>query len=122
VEEAEALADQVAIIASGKIVAHGPPASLGGRDQGAATIRFRLPAGVMPEDLPVAVTGNGRSVELRTDRELETLFELTKWALDNEVRVTGLTVSRHTLEDVYLQPTGADPDRFQSDSASGAPV
>jgi ABC-2 type transport system ATP-binding protein len=86
VEEAEALADQVAIIASGKIVAHGPPASLGGRDQGAATIRFQLPAGVMPEDLPVAVTGNGQSVELRTDRELETLFELTKWALDNEVR------------------------------------
>ncbi len=121
-EEAEALADQVAIIASGKIVAHGPPASLGGRDQGAATIRFQLPAGVTPADLPVAVVGEGPSVELRTDRELEALYELTRWALEHEVRLTGLTVSRHTLEDVYLQLTGADPDRFQTDSAAGAPV
>jgi ABC-2 type transport system ATP-binding protein len=121
-EEAEALADQVAIIASGKIVAHGPPASLGGRDQGAATIRFQLPAGVAPADLPVAVVGDGPSVELRTDRELEALYELSRWALEHEVRLTGLTVSRHTLEDVYLQLTGADPDRFQTDSAAGAPV
>jgi ABC-2 type transport system ATP-binding protein len=121
-EEAEVLADQVAIIASGKIVAHGPPASLGGRDQGAATIRFQLPAGVTPADLPVAVLGDGPSVELRTDRELEALFELTRWAIEREVRLTGLTVSRHTLEDVYLQLTGADPDRFQADAAAGAPV
>ena len=121
-EEAEALADQVAIIASGKIVAHGPPASLGGRDQGAATIRFQLPAGVTSEDLPVAVVGDGPSVVLRTDRELEALYELTRWALEHEVRLTGLTVSRHTLEDVYLQLTGADPDRFQADSAAEAPV
>jgi ABC-2 type transport system ATP-binding protein len=121
-EEAEALADQVAIIASGKIVAHGPPASLGGRDQGAATIRFQLPAGVTPADLPVTVVGDGPSVELRTDRELEALYELTRWALEHDVRVTGLTVSRHTLEDVYLQLTGADPDRFLTDSAPEAPV
>jgi ABC-2 type transport system ATP-binding protein len=121
-EEAEALADQVAIIASGKIVAHGPPASLGGRDQGVATIRFQLPAGVMPADLPVAVLGDGPSVELQTERELEALFELTRWAIEHQVRLTGLTVSRHTLEDVYLQLTGADPDRFQADSAAGAPV
>jgi ABC-2 type transport system ATP-binding protein len=121
-EEAEVLADQVAIIASGKIVAHGPPASLGGRDQGAATIRFQLPAGVTPADLPVAVVGDGPSVELRTDRELEALYGLTRWAIERGIRLTGLTVSRHTLEDVYLQLTGADPDRFQTDSAAGAPV
>jgi ABC-2 type transport system ATP-binding protein len=121
-EEAEALADQVAIIASGKFVAHGPPASLGGRDQGAATLRFQLPAGVTPADLPVPVLGDGPSVELRTDRELEALYELTRWAIEHEVRLTGLTVSRHTLEDVYLQLTGTDPDRFQTDSAAGAPV
>ena len=61
-------------------------------------------------------------MELRTDRELEVLYELTRWAIEQEVRVTGLTVSRHTLEDVYLQLTGADPDRFQTDPAAGAPV
>jgi ABC-2 type transport system ATP-binding protein len=121
-EEAEALADQVAIIASGKIVAHGPPATLGGRDQGVVTIRFQLPAGVTPADLPVAFAGDGPSVELRTDRELEALYELTRWALERDVRLTGLTVSRHTLEDVYLQLTGADPDRFQADTPTGAPI
>ncbi|HEY3943750.1 MAG TPA: ABC transporter ATP-binding protein [Solirubrobacteraceae bacterium] len=90
-EEAEALADQVAIIASGKLVAQGPPASLGGRDQGAATIRFQLPAGIASAELPVAVAVDGRSVELRTDRELEVLYELSRWALEHEVRLTGLT-------------------------------
>ena len=119
-EEAEALADQVAIISSGKIVAHGPPASLGGRDQGAATIRFQVPAGVTRADLPVAGAVDGRSVELRTDREVEALYELTKWALEYQVPVTGLTVSRHSLEDVYLQLTGADPDRLETDSTVGA--
>jgi ABC-2 type transport system ATP-binding protein len=119
-EEAEALADQVAIIASGKIVAHGPPASLGGRDQGAATIRFQVPVGVTSADLPVAGAVDGRSVELRTDREVEALYELTRWALEYQVRLTGLTVSRHSLEDVYLQLTGADPDRLETDSTVGA--
>jgi ABC-2 type transport system ATP-binding protein len=121
-EEAEALADQVAVIASGRIVAQGPPASLGGRDRGAATIRFQLPAGFSADDLPVPAAGSGPGVELRTDREIETLYELTRWALEHDVRLTGLTVSRHTLEDVYLQLTGADPDRFEADAAAGAPV
>ncbi len=121
-EEAEALADRVAIISAGTIVAHGPPASLGGRDRGTATIRFQLPAGVSPEELPVEVAGDGPAVEVRTDRELEVLYELSKWALEHEVPVSGLTVSRHTLEDVYLQLTRADPDRLQTESPSEAPV
>jgi ABC-2 type transport system ATP-binding protein len=121
-DEAEALADQVAIIASGRIVAQGPPASLGGRDQGAATIRFRLPADAMLPELPADLAANGQSVELRTDRELEVLYELSRWALEHDVRITGLTVSRHTLEDVYLQLTGADAERFQSDSTAEEPA
>ena len=51
----------------------------------------------------------GHPVELRTDRELEALYELTRWALEHEVRLTGLTVSRHTLEDVYLELTWGRP-------------
>jgi ABC-2 type transport system ATP-binding protein len=121
-EEAETLADQVAIIAGGKIVAHGPPGSLGGRDRGVATIRFGLPAGIAVADLPVAVAGAGPTVEMRTDRELEVLYELTRWALDQDVRLPGLTVSRNTLEDVYLQLTGADPERLGGDVAQPAPV
>ncbi|HZO79744.1 MAG TPA: ABC transporter ATP-binding protein [Solirubrobacteraceae bacterium] len=121
-EEAETLANQVAIIAGGKIVANGPPGSLGGRDRGAATIRFGLPAGVAVADLPVPVAGDGPTVEMRTDRELEVLNELTRWALDQDVALTGLTVSRNTLEDVYLQLTGADPERLGEDMAHPTPA
>ena len=79
-EEAEALADQVAVIAGGKIVADGPPASLGGRDRGGATIRFRLPADVALADLPMPASGDGQAAEVRTDQEVEVLYELTRWA------------------------------------------
>src|SRR5439155_13797724 len=44
-DEAQYLADRVAVIASGLIVAEGPPASLAGRDTAATVIRFRVPAG-----------------------------------------------------------------------------
>ena len=81
-DEAEALADRVAVINAGRIIAEGTPESLGGRDVGEATIRFRLPAGTGVGDLPdpATVSGNG-AVEIRTDREIEVLARLTNWAL-----------------------------------------
>ncbi len=121
-EEAETLADEVAIIAGGRIVAHGPPDSLGGRDRGTATIRFRLPAAVSREDLPISVGGEGQTGEVRTDRELEALFELTKWALEHQVQLAGLTVTRHSLEEVYLELTGTDPERLGGDPGQPEPI
>jgi ABC-2 type transport system ATP-binding protein len=117
-EEAEALADEVAVIAGGRIVAQGPPATLGGRDSGTATIRFQLPDGTSPAELPVsAASVSGGSIEVRTDNEIDALYELTRWARERDVRVTGLTVSRHTLEDVYLQLTGEATDQPQDQRA-----
>ena len=55
-DEAEALADRVAVINAGRIVAEGAPESLGGRDVGESTIRFRLPAAAA-STLPVPATG-----------------------------------------------------------------
>ena len=52
-DEAQNLAGRVAVIARGRIVAEGPPALLGGRDDGVALIRFRLPTGVDPAALPL---------------------------------------------------------------------
>ncbi len=106
-DEAEALADRVAVISAGRIIAEGTPDSLGGRDVGEATIRFRLLSGTGVGDLPVpaTVSGNG-AVEIRTDREIEVLARLTNWALAEEVDLVGLTVERSTLEDVYLRLTG----------------
>jgi ABC-2 type transport system ATP-binding protein len=108
-DEAEALADRVAVIAGGRVVAQGDPSSLAGRDVGEATIRFRLPPGTTAAELPVRPTGlDGATVEVRTTEEVVVLHELTAWALARGVELGGLTVSRMTLEDVYLRLTAAD--------------
>ena len=52
-EEAQFLADRVAIIRDGLIVAQGVPDQLGGREDAATTIRFVAPPGLDPEELPV---------------------------------------------------------------------
>jgi ABC-2 type transport system ATP-binding protein len=105
-DEVEALASRVVVLAGSRIVASGTPGSLGGRDTGAATIRFALPAGVSASDLPVAVTAApDERVEIRTDDEVRVLHTLTGWALDRGVQLIGLSVSRVTLEDVYLMLT-----------------
>ena len=44
-DEAQALADTVVVLAAGRVVASGPPDTLGGRDHGVTTVRFVLPAG-----------------------------------------------------------------------------
>jgi ABC-2 type transport system ATP-binding protein len=109
-DEAQYLADTVAIIARGEIVAEGPPSSLGGRDTAATTIAFALPAG--SGDLPPALrtsatVADGRAV-VRTDDPTRTLHELTGWALQRDVRLDDLSVSRPSLEDVYLEITGRE--------------
>ena len=51
-DEVEALAQRVAVLFGQEIVASGTPSSIGGRDLGAVTIRFRLPDGVALSELP----------------------------------------------------------------------
>jgi ABC-2 type transport system ATP-binding protein len=108
-DEAEALADRVAVINAGRIIAEGTPEALGGRDVGEATIRFRLPPGTALVDVPLpasATLSDSGAVEIRTDKEIEVLAGLTSWALSHGVEVIGLTAERLTLEDVYLNLTG----------------
>jgi ABC-2 type transport system ATP-binding protein len=114
-----ALADRVAVINAGRIVAEGTPASLGGRDVGESHIRFRLPeAAGLTLPVPAKVTNNG-VYEIKTDQEIEVLATLTNWALRENVDVVGLTVERLTLEEVYLRLTGYDPDTGSSSGAVG---
>ena len=54
-DEAEYLADRIAVIAGGRIVAEGTPETLGGRDRMTAAIRFTLPAGLAARDLPAGL-------------------------------------------------------------------
>jgi len=106
-DEAQALADRVAIIAGGRIVAEGPPDELGGRDARASVISFRLPSGA--DDLPAAVRElarvDGAMVTLRTQDPVPPLRELTAWATERGVGLPGLEVRRSSLEDVYLELT-----------------
>jgi ABC-2 type transport system ATP-binding protein len=106
-EEAQELADRVAIIAHGRIVAQGSPGELAGRGNAAARISFRLPDGVTSADLPeklAAAVGNGE-VRLEADDPVPVLHELTSWALERRVPLAGLEVRRPSLEDVYLELT-----------------
>ncbi len=109
-DEAQFLAHRVAVIARGKIVAEGPPATLGQRDRAQARIRYRAPAGASP---PVGLGGAPDSdgfTDLRVDDAVHTLRQLTGWAIDQGVTLDGLEVTRPSLEDVYLALTAAaDP-------------
>jgi ABC-2 type transport system ATP-binding protein len=108
-EEAQALADRVAIIVGGEVVAEGAPAELGQHEDAAALIRFRLPEGVSAGDLPAiaaAAEGVNGDLIMRTESPVEALNELTGWALAHGVDLEGLEVRRPTLEDVYLRVTG----------------
>jgi ABC-2 type transport system ATP-binding protein len=107
-DEAQYLAREVAIIAGGLIVAQGPPASLAGRNTAATRIRFALPPGAaLPEQLQAQATQADGVVEMSTLDPTRTLHELTAWALQEDLRLEALEVTRPSLEDVYLEITGS---------------
>jgi ABC-2 type transport system ATP-binding protein len=89
-EEAQALADRVAILRGGRIVTTGSPRELlDGR--GGVEIRFRRA---------------GQEVVIGTDEPTRVLHELTAEALAAGEELEALEVQRRTLEDVYLEATG----------------
>ena len=104
-DEAQFLADRVAIIVGGRIIAEGPPSTLATHDLAATVVSFALPDGrSLPETFAGASVA-GELVELRTTEPMRTLNELTGWALVEGIELQGLTVSRPSLEDVYLDLT-----------------
>ena len=115
-DEAQVLADRVAVIARGVIVATGTPDSIGGRDTGTARIRFLLPEqadgasdlGLDDAALTVSPVDGRRIVEIDTDSPTPLLHRLTSWAVSHEIELEGLEVARPSLEDVYLTLTAED--------------
>jgi ABC-2 type transport system ATP-binding protein len=91
-DEAQALADRVAIVKDGRIVAEGPPTELG-----PASGTYR-----------VSYVSGGRRVEHQTDDPTDLLHRLTGDALARGERLDGIEVARPTLEDVYLELTAED--------------
>jgi ABC-2 type transport system ATP-binding protein len=110
-DEAQYLADRVAIIAKGRIVVEGPPDTLAGRDAMQARIRFRLPAGApAPPSLGQERRQDG-ALEIRADEPTAMVHELTGWALEHGVRFETFEVTRPSLEDVYIDLTGGEVGR-----------
>jgi ABC-2 type transport system ATP-binding protein len=110
-DEAQFLADRVAVMTKGKIVAEGPPDTLGGRATAGALISFTSDGQSM-EALPASdfsVADNG-TVAVRTTDPTHDLYRITGWAIDHGVDLAGLSVSQPSLEDVYLELTGEEAD------------
>jgi ABC-2 type transport system ATP-binding protein len=92
-DEAEALADRIAVIAAGRIVASGDPRSLGGRLTAAARVGWDPP-------------GGRTIVETITPTRL-----VAELAARFGGEIPGLTITRPTLEDIYLDLTAADKEQ-----------
>ena len=101
-DEAQRLADRVAILADGEVVARGAPEDLGDRGSQPSVITYRGPEG---------------EVSLTTTTPVETLNELTGRALAEGFALEGLEVKRPSLEDVYLELT----ERTNGKVEQGAP-
>jgi ABC-2 type transport system ATP-binding protein len=96
-DEAQRLADRVAVIRAGLIVGLGTPAELIG-DTRKAEIRFRR---------------DGEVVEIETDDPTRVLHELTTEALAAGRELEHLEVRRPTLEDVYLELVDSEDEIAQ---------
>jgi ABC-2 type transport system ATP-binding protein len=105
-EEAERLADRIAVMRDGVIVATGTPATLGGRNRATGTIAFTLPDGVELDELaPGASLDDERRVVMSSGAPMADLHELTGRALALGLELSDIEVRRPTLEDVYLELT-----------------
>ena len=103
-EEAETLADRVAIIGEGKIVAEGAVGQLLGKDR-PTTIRFRVRPGSarLPEDLTVVPTDDDGRYAITTAAPTHSLHRLTGWAVEQRIELEELSVTRPSLEDLFLE-------------------
>lgn len=112
-DEAEHLADRVGVVVAGRMVALGTPAQIGGAARTSSTITFRLPPGSDPAGLPdlgAPLRSNGADWQIRVPEPTAALERLIGWARVNDRELTGLTVERASLEDVYLDLIKAPPE------------
>ena len=110
-DEAEHLADRVAVIARGRLVALGTPEELAATSKATSVLSFRLPAGIEPSELPQLdgqILHEGLDWQIPTAQPTLALSRLTSWAVARGIEVPSLSVSRPSLEDTYLALVGAN--------------
>ncbi|MGW6982467.1 ABC transporter ATP-binding protein [Streptomyces sp. NPDC054932] len=102
-EEAEELADRLAILHEGELVLSGSPAEVTATRP--ARIRFTLPAEVPAARLPLTLraAADGQRVEIRTERLQADLAELLDWARECDVELAGLDARTASLEEAFLE-------------------
>ena len=102
-DEAAALADRVVVLRDGRIAADGSPEALAQRG-GPAVVRFAVPQGVRAPRLPAGARRDADGViEIATPAPVKVLSGLCRWAESNDCDLADLSVSRPSLEDVYLE-------------------
>ena len=102
-DEAEHLADHIALMSKGSILSYGTVAEIIARQSG-TVLGFKLEDAktVLPKNFSDAATIKGNKVTIRTNAPIPLLYNLTSWALDNDQNLDDLRVEKPTLEDVYL--------------------
>ncbi|MEO3972613.1 ABC transporter ATP-binding protein [Streptomyces sp. CAU 1734] len=107
-EEAETLADRLAIMHGGRIVTAGTPAEV--TADRPARIRFTLPDGVTAAQLPLSLmaAADGRRVEIRTQRLQESLGELLRWAGERNLLLEAFDARSASLEEAFLEIAQAE--------------
>jgi ABC-2 type transport system ATP-binding protein len=108
-DEAQHLADRVAVIAAGRIVAAGAPETIGGRTAAKTVVAFQVPDTVDLASLPLpagaVIHASERRILFDTETPTRDLARVLGWVADRGEELQALTVSRPTLEDIYLQLT-----------------
>ena len=110
-DEAQHLADRVAILKDGRIVAEGRPDALIPAERVVTRVRFRLPPEAardeLPPDLVARVSEQDGRLRFETNAVVRDLSVLTAWAQARGLELPDLEVARPTLEDVYLELTAS---------------
>jgi ABC-2 type transport system ATP-binding protein len=124
-DEAQHLADRVAVMRAGEIIALGRPEELGGRDARPAEIRFILPTawslGDIPELPSLSRSIDGDRVLVQTTEPVRAANLVTSWALEHDVDLGHFSITQPTLEDIYLELTGS-PDEPAASTDHNSPI
>ncbi|MQS10035.1 ABC transporter ATP-binding protein [Streptomyces alkaliphilus] len=129
-EEAETLADRLAIMRAGRIVLAGTPDEV--RAAQPSRIRFTLPAGIDVAELPAGLgevvpdaageAGVPRAVEVRSRRLQRDLTDLLLWARERDVELGGLDARSASLEEAFLRIAEGDVGAGDAGATNAEPV
>ena len=103
-DEAEVLADKIALLNAGIIEAEGTLEELRTYKK-ATTIKFELDYALnrMPAEISKLANVIGNEVKLETTTPMSSLAILTSWALNEEIELKGLSVQQQSLDEIFIE-------------------